>query len=176
MIWVTRNYVHVDRVACPWLIKRFVDKNAQFIFLPKEEITEFVNKTGAIPYDTGTGIELDHYEKNSEKFCTFDAIIEKYNLTNDKALAKLRLVVRSADTGRLDESPLALALEVVASGAPLLGNSDHDALELEFPFYDILYTYFKREIILEEYKSEIDEMKNRGERREFIKFKLRQIK
>ena len=175
MIWVTRNYVHVDRVACPWLIKRFIDKNAQFIFLTREEITEFVNKTGAIPYDTGTGIELDHYEKNGEKFCTFDAIIEKYKLTNDKALAKLRLVVRGADIGELDETPLALALEVIASGAPLLGDSDHDALELEFPFYDILYTYFKREIILDEYKSDIDKLKNRGERREFIKQKLGEI-
>ena len=175
MLWVTRHYVHVDRVACPWLIKRFVDKEAQFIFLPRDEIPEFVERTGAIPFDTGTGIELDHYEKDGIKYCTFDKIVEKYKLTNDGALARLRVVVRCADTGKIDEEPLARALEVVASGAPLLGDSDHDALELEFPFYDILYTYFKREIILEKYSSEINEMKTRGERRDFIKTKLGKV-
>ena len=175
MLWVTRNFVHVDRVACPWLIKRFVDSNAQFIFLPREEIRDFVSKTGAIPYDTGTGVELDHYEKDGKKFCTFDAIVEKYKLTDDKALAKVREIVRAADTGKMDEVPLAKALEVVANGAPLLGDSDHDALELEFPFYDILYTFFKREIILEEFQSEIAKLKTRGERREFIKQKLVEI-
>lgn len=175
MIWVTRNFVHVDRVACPWLIKHFIDKEAQFVFLSKEEIPDFVAKTGAIPYDTGTGIELDHYESNGIKYCTFDALIEKYNLTNDKALEKLREVVRAADTDKINTTPLALALEVVASGAPLLGENDHDALELEFPFYNILYTYFKRELILEKYHDEIKLLKTRGERRAFIKDKLGEI-
>ncbi|MHA1401333.1 MAG: chromate resistance protein ChrB domain-containing protein [Candidatus Heimdallarchaeaceae archaeon] len=175
MLWVTRDYVHVDRVACPWLIKRFIDKNAQFIFLPRDEIPDFVGKTGAIPFDTGTGVELDHYEKDVEKFCTFDAICEEYNLVNDRALAKLREVVRFADTGKMADNPLTWALEAIASGAPLLVDSDHDALELEFPFYDSLYAYFKREIILEEYKDEIAKLKTRGERRNFIKEKMAEI-
>ncbi|MHA1646010.1 MAG: chromate resistance protein ChrB domain-containing protein, partial [Promethearchaeota archaeon] len=75
MLWTTRDYVHVDRVACPWLIRRFIDSRAQFVFLPREEITKFVKKTGAIPFDTGTGIELDHYEADGIKHCTFDAIV-----------------------------------------------------------------------------------------------------
>ncbi|MHA1865297.1 MAG: chromate resistance protein ChrB domain-containing protein [Candidatus Heimdallarchaeaceae archaeon] len=175
MLWVTRDYVHVDRVACPWLIKQFVDKKAQFIFLPREEITEFVEKTGAIPFDTGTGIELDHFERDGIKYCTFDAIIEKYNLTEDPALAKLRKIVRSGDTEREPSEKLAYGLEAVASGAPLLCESDHDALELEFPFYDILYAYLQREVILERYKKEIAELKTRGERRNFIKEKMKEL-
>ena len=95
--------------------------------------------------------------------------------SDDKALAKVREIVRAADTGKMVEVPLAKALEVVANGAPLSGDSDHDALELEFPFYDILYTFFKREIILEEFQSEIAKLKTRGERREFIKQKLVEI-
>ncbi|MHA1668824.1 MAG: chromate resistance protein ChrB domain-containing protein [Candidatus Heimdallarchaeaceae archaeon] len=172
MIWVTRDYVHVDRVACPWLIKRFVDPKAQFIFLPREEIKDFVEKTGAIPFDSGGGIELDHYEKEGVKFCTFDAIIEKYKLHDDKALQELRLIVRAADTGKMEDNPLTHALEAVASGAPLLVEDDHEALELEFPFYDILYTYLKRMLILQKYKGKIEKFKTRGERREFIKHKL----
>lgn len=172
LIWVTRQFVHVDRVACPWLIKNFIDKEAQFIFLPKEDINDFVTKTSAIPYDTGTGVELDHYEKSGEKYCTFDALIEKYQLGNNSALKKLREVVRAADTDKMDTNPLAWALEAMASSAPLLGNSDHDALEREFPLYDVLYTYFKREIILEKYKPEISLLKTRGERQDFIKNKL----
>ena len=170
MIWITRDFVHVDRVACPWLIKRFIDENAQFIFLPREEITEFVEKTQAIPFDTGTGVKFDHFERDGIKYCTFDKIIEEYGLTDDPALEKLREVVRAADTGQ--EHELAKALEVVASGGPLLGDSDHDALEIEFPFYDILYTYFQREIIIEMYAKEISELETRGERRAFIVEKL----
>ena len=175
MLWVTRHYVHVDRVACPWLIKRFVDKNAQFVFLPREDIPDFVEKTGAIPFDTGTGIELDHYEKDGVKYCTFDAIIEKYELASDPALAKLRKIVRSADTEREPSEVLAHGLEAIASGAPLLTDSDHDSLALEFPFYDTLYAYLQREVILEQYKDEIANLKTRGERREFIKKKMKEL-
>ncbi len=175
MLWVTRDYVHVDRVASPWLIKRFIDLKAQFIFLPRDEIPEFVEKTGAIPYDTGTGIELDHYKENDEKFCTFDAIVKKYKLGDDEALARLQKVVRAADIGKLEEEPLALGLEVIASGAPLLVDSDHDALEMEFPFYDTLYAFFQRQIVMEKYKDEIAKFKSRGERREFIKKKMAEL-
>jgi len=166
MIWVTRDYVHIDRVASPWLIKRFVDKRAQFVFLPREN-------TGAIPFDTaGTGVELDHHICNGEKHCTFDAIAEKYKLEGDEALQRVRKLVRAADTGGINEEPLAWALELVAVGVPFLVDSDHEALEKEFPVYDAVYTYFKQQIIREKYKDEIAKIKTRPERHAFIKQKL----
>jgi len=177
MLWTTRNYVHVDRVACPWLIRRFVDPEAQFVFLPRDEIMEFVEKTGAIPFDTaGTGVELDHFEENGVKYCTFDAIAKKYDLTKDKALIEVQKIVRAADTsGGLEREPMAWLLEVVASGMPLLCNSDHEALEKEFPVYDALYAFFQRKIVLEQHKDQISELKSRGERREFIKKALNSL-
>jgi len=173
MIWVTRDYVHIDRVASPWLIKRFVDKRAQFVFLPRDEISYFVENTGAIPFDTaGMGVELDHHECNGENHCTFDAIIEKYALENDKALERVRKLVRAADTGGIDQEPLAWALEVVAVGTPFLVDSDHEALEKEFPVYDAVYTYFKQQIIREKYKDELEKINTRPKRHAFIKQKL----
>ncbi len=172
MLWVTRNHVHVDRVACPWLIKRFIDKEAQFIFMDKDKINEFVEKTGAIPFDTGTGIELDHHVCDGVKHCSFDAIFEKYNLFDNKALDKVREVVRAADTGV--ENPYAYGMEVVATGSVLLPDveDDHDALVKEFPFYDALYAYFKRGLIIEEHKDEYMSLKSRAERNAFIKERL----
>ena len=176
MLWITRDYVHVDRVACPWLIRRFIDLRAQFIFLPREQIMDFVAKTGATPFDTGTGIELDHYEEGGIKHCTFDAIVRKYKLAGDAALVELQKVVRAADTsGGLEREPLAWVLEVIASGMPLLCNSDHEALEKEFPMYDGFYAFMQRKIVLAKYSSEIEVMKSRGERREFIKEKMGQL-
>ena len=173
MIWVTRDYVHIDRVASPWLIKRFVDKRAQFVFLPRDEISDFVANTGAIPFDTaGTGVELDHHVCNGEKHCTFDAIAEKYELESDEALQRVRKLVRAADTGGINEEPLAWALELVAVGVPFLVDSDHEALEKEFPVYDAVYTYFKQQIIREKYRDEIANIKTRPERHAFIKQKL----
>ena len=171
MIWVTRDYVHIDRVASPWLIKRFVDKRAQFVFLPRDEISDFVANTGAIPFDTA-GAELDHHVCNGEKHCTFDAIVEKYELESDEALQRVRKLVRAADTGGIDEEPLAWALEVVAVGTPFLVDSDHEALEKEFPVYDAVYTYFKQQLIREKYKDDIAKIKTRPERHAFIKQKL----
>ncbi|MHA1196090.1 MAG: chromate resistance protein ChrB domain-containing protein [Promethearchaeota archaeon] len=176
MLWVTRDHVHVDRVVSPWLIKRFVDKQAQFIFLSRNEIPDFVAKTGAIPFDTGTGIELGHHECNGEKHCTFDAIVEKYKLEGDKALEKVRELVRAADTGGLDRLPQAWALELVAVGAPLMVESDHEALEKEFPFYDAIYTYFQYQIIREKFKEDLEKLKTRGERRAFIRQKIKELK
>ncbi len=172
MLWVTREYVHVDRVACPWLIKRFIDKRAQFIFLPRAEIPDFVAKTDAIPFDAGSGIELDHHICNGEKHCTFDAIVEKYKLDEDKALGRVRKLVRAADTGGLQAEPLAWALEVIANGVPMLVDSDQEALEKEFPFYDAIYAYFQQEIVRERYKGEIEKLKTRGEKQAFIKQKI----
>jgi hypothetical protein len=159
MLWVTRDYVHIDRVASPWLIKRFVDKRAQFIFLPRDEIPDFVTNTGAIPFDTGgSGVELDHHVCNE--------------LESDEALQGVRKLVRAADTGGINEEPLAWALELVAVGTPFLVDSDHEALEKEFPVYDAVYTYFKQQIIREKYKDELEKIKTRPERHAFIKQKL----
>ena len=177
MLWVTRDYVHIDRLASPWLIKRFVDKQAQFIFLPRDEIADFAEKTGAIPFDTaGLGVELDHHTCNDEKHCTFDAIIEKYKLESDEALQNVRKLVRAADTGGIEEEPLAWALEVIAVGIPVIVDSDHEALEKEFPVYDAVYAYFQQQIIREKFKGEIERLKSRGERQSFIKEKLRKLK
>ncbi len=172
MIWVTRDYVHVDRVACPWLIKRFIDIKAQFIFLGKGEIAIFAEKTGAIPYDV-KGAEIDHYKKDGKDYCTFDALIEKYEL-KDEALELLQKIVNAADLGRFEEEPLALGLEAIACGAPLLTNSDHESLEMEFPFYDALYAYLQEKIIHKKYPDELKKFKTRGEKQAFVKEKLKE--
>ena len=109
MKWVTRKNVHVDRVACPWLIRRFVDPKAEFLFAPPDKIQETVARDGAIPFDA-QGVELGH---RGEK-CSFDAIIEKYKL-NDPALLELAKIVRAADTNRTDIAPESIGLEAIAS-------------------------------------------------------------
>lgn len=174
MIWITREHIHVDRVACPWLISRFIDKNAQFLFMPKEEILDYAKKTGAIPFDT-PGAEIHHYERDGIKYCSFDNLIEKYKLQDNSALEKLRKVVRAADTGPIEAEPLAFGLEAVASGTPLLTNNDHESLAIEFSFYDSLYAYIQREIVVKKYKNEIENLSSRGERTSFIKEKISQI-
>ncbi len=173
MFWITRSHVHVDRVACPWLIKRFVDKEAQFIFLPKEEIMDFVKKTGAIPYDT-PGAELYHFERDGTEYCSFDSIMEKYQLESNEALRELQKVVRAADTGTENEVPLAMGLEAIASGAPLIVETDHEALALEFPFYDTIYAYLQREVILKNHKTEIEQLNSREDRNAFFKKKIKE--
>ncbi len=169
MLWVTRDYVHVDRVACPWLISRFIDRRAQFVFMPRDKITDFVEKTGAIPYDTGLGTELNHYELDGEKYCSFDAFMRKYDLGSDEALVLLQKVVRAADTNRFDEEPLAWGLEAIASGTPLLVETDHEALEMEFPFYDAIYAFLQREVVIKKNKEEYTKLKTRGEKTEFLR-------
>ena len=173
MIWITREHIHVDRVACPWLISRFIDKNAQFLFMPKEEILEYAKKTGAIPFDT-PGAEIHHYERDGIKYCSFDNLIEKYHLQENKALENLRKIIRAADSGPLEAEPLAIGIEAIASGAPLLTKSDHESLALEFPFYDTIYAYLQRELIVEQYKNELEKLPGRSERNTFFKEKINQ--
>jgi len=138
MKWVTREKVHVDRVACPWLIKNFVDHDAVFVFVPKDTDPKTI-KSG-IPFDM-KGVDLGHH--GSE--CSFDAIIAKYGLTHDPALVKLQQVVRLADTDRTDEDPLAFALDVLGTGYRLISKNDHETLKKEFVLYDALYAYFKHQ-------------------------------
>lgn len=139
MKWVTRANVKVDRVACPWLIRTFVDREAEFIFVAPEEIAGVVEREGAIPYDT-SGVELSHHGPE----CSFDAILKTYDLT-DLALQHLALIVRGADTDVKDLTPESRGLEAVAEGFRRLaragGYDDHETNRREWIVYDALYLY-----------------------------------
>lgn len=137
MKWVTREHVHVDRVACPWLIKNFIDKDAEFIFVPRD--TDPLTILEGIPFDM-KGVELGHHGEE----CSFDAIVKKYNLSDDLALVKLQEIVRLADTDRGNENALAYALDVIATGYRLNSDNDYKTLEREFHLYDALYSFFKQ--------------------------------
>lgn len=135
MKWVTRARPKVDRVACPWLIKRFVDRDAEFLYVPPEEVMEIAKREGAIPFDV-PNVELGH--KGPE--CSFDAIIKKYNLS-DRALQRVALIVRGADTGAKQLTPESSGLEAIAEGFRLVYSNDHELLERELSVYDALYAY-----------------------------------
>ena len=135
MKWITRSHVHVDRVACPWLITRFVDSEAEFIFVPKSKVLKTAQETGAIPFDT-PGAELHH----RGQACTFDAIIEDYDLT-DKALLRMAKVVNAADTDNLGADPIAAGFEAIAVGYGLRYPGDLENIERQFEVYDALYAW-----------------------------------
>ncbi len=135
MKWVTRSHVHVDRVACPWLISRFVDSDAEFLFVPASRIQEVVTSEGAIPFDA-PGVELGHRDGK----CSFETIIEKYGL-KDKALLKLAHIVHCADTDALADNPLAAGLEAIAVGYSMRFPDDHENLARQFEVYDALYAW-----------------------------------
>ena len=167
MKWVTRENVHVDRVACPWLIKRFVDPKAQFLFVPPEKIAEVVEREGAIPYDA-KGIELGHH---GEK-CSFDAIIEKYKLA-DPALLELAKIVRAADTGKMELARESIGLEAIASGSMMIAKDDCEALNKQSYVYDSLYAYCKLNLIKEKYANEIEKLEPK-QRRSFLRAKVKE--
>jgi hypothetical protein len=135
MKWVTRARPKVDRVACPWLIKRFVDPAAEFLYVPTDQVMEVAKREGAIPFDVAN-VELGH---NGPE-CSFDAIIKKYNLT-DAALQRLAPIVRGADTEAKDLRPESRGLEAIAEGFRLVYSNDHELLERESSVYDALYAY-----------------------------------
>src|SRR4030042_4403488 len=122
MLWVTRSHVHVDRVACPGLIARFVDSDAEFLFGPKSQIDKVGQATGAIPFDA-PGVELGHHDGK----CSFEAILEKYGLT-DPGLLILAQIVHGADTGDPESHPAAFGLDALASGFSLLFPDDEENL------------------------------------------------
>ncbi len=140
MKWVTREKARVDRIACPWLIRKFVDKDAEFLYVPREHVMEVAKKQGAIPFDI-PGAELYHYEENGKDFVSFDAIIRKYKLT-DPALLELAKIVRVADGGSGTEVEAA-GLEAAATGFRRMAKDDLENQRLQFPLYDALYTYCK---------------------------------
>ncbi len=136
MKWVTRERPKVDRVACPWLIKRFVDPQAEFLYVPTDQVMVVAEREGAIPFDV-SGVELGHHGAE----CSFDAVIKKYGLSQDPALQRLALIVRGADTADKDLAPEARGLEAVAEGFRRVYRDDHELLERESAVYDALYAY-----------------------------------
>ncbi len=140
MKWITRQHVKVDRVACPWLIRKFIDPQAQFLFVPVDQVAAIAAREGAISYDC-KGDELGHHGKE----CSFDAIIRKYNLGNDAALILLAKIVNGADTDNtLWNQPESAGLNAVAEGFRHLGFKDDHALNAsEWIVYDALYEYCK---------------------------------
>jgi hypothetical protein len=165
MKWITRLYVHVDRTACPWLIKRFIDPKAQFLFVPTEKIEETAKKEKAIPYDTPNA-ELTHQGDQ----CSFDAIVEKYKI-KDPAVLELAKIVRAADTDKMEAAPEAAGLEAVMTGLGITSKDDYETIAKASPIYDALYTNCKLKLIREKYKVEIEKL-DRKDRREFLKKKL----
>ena len=138
MKWVTRARPKVDRVACPWLIRKFVDPDAEFLYVPADQVAAVAKKEGAIPYDV-PGVELGH--RGPE--CSFDAIIRKYEL-KDPALLRLALIVRGADTDAKDLTPESRGLEAIADGFRRFYGDDHELLAAELPVYDALYAFCQR--------------------------------
>ncbi len=139
MNWITRSNVKVDRVACPWLIKRFVDGEAEFLFVPEDELLETARRENATPFDASRLPEVKLNHRGNR--CTFEAILEDYHLT-DKALQKLGLIVRTADVkGQEHVAPEGLGLRALAEGFAQMGISDQERLARQFPVYDALYEY-----------------------------------
>jgi len=143
MKWITRSHVHVDRVACPWLITRFIDSEAEFLFVPKSQVKAVAEQERAIPFDA-PGAELDH----DGDLCTFDVIVREYGLT-DKALFRLAKIVNAADTRRFEKDPLAAGFEAIAVGYGLRFPDDRKNLEKQFEVYDALYAWCSLEVAKE---------------------------
>ncbi len=140
MKWITRAGANVDRIACPWLVRKFVDSQAEFLFVSAGIVKEVAEKENAIPFDTES-VELGHYQENGVEHVSFDAIIKKYNL-KDPALMELAKIVRGADA-RLphDAPPESAGLKGMARGFKLLGRDDYDNMARQFPTYDALYVH-----------------------------------
>ncbi len=141
MKWITRSHVHVDRVACPWLITRFVDNEAEFLFVPKSRVDEVAAETGAIPFDS-TGVELGHHDGR----CSFESIMLKYDL-KEPGLVRLARIVHAADVSAdIDTDPIARGLEAIASGYSLRFPEDEDNLAHQFEVYDALYAWCRLQV------------------------------
>ncbi len=142
MKWVTREHVHVERVACPWLIKRFIDSQAEFLFVAPHQVMAVAEREGAIPFDARGQAELDHHGGR----CSFEALIARYDLT-DPALLKLAEIVHAADI-RADRDlvPQAAGLEAIAVGYSRLFPDDHENLAHQFEVYDALYAWCQAQV------------------------------
>ena len=142
MKWITRKNVKVDRVACPWLIQRFIDREARFFFVNEEELLSSAASCGAIPFDAPRlpEVKLNHRANQ----CTFEAILEDYGIS-DPVLQRLGLIVRAADVkGQESAAGEGLGLRAIAQGFAMMGLTDEQRLMQEFPVYDALYEYCRR--------------------------------
>ena len=139
MKWITRKDVKVDRVACPWLIKRFVDPQAEFLFVEEKDLVEQARVHGAVPFDAPRieAVKLNHRGSR----CSFEAILEDFKLS-DPGLHRLALIVRAADVkGQENVAPEGIGLRSMAQGFAALGISDEERLARQFPVYEALYAY-----------------------------------
>jgi hypothetical protein len=142
MKWITRSHVHVDRVACPWLISRFIDNEAEFLFVPPSQVKAVAEQSGAIPFDAMGQAELDHHEGR----CSFESIIVKYEL-KDPALLRMAKVVHAADVAPdIDKDPIARGLEAIAVGYSLRYPDDEENLARQFEVYDSLYAWCRLQV------------------------------
>jgi hypothetical protein len=135
MKWVTRERPKIDRIACPWLILRFIEPEPEFLFVPAERVLEVAHNAGAIPYDV-PGVELSHVGE----LCSFDAFLAKYRL-KDPALERLAVIVRGADTSRLDLAPQCAGLYAISLGLSANFGDDHEMLRHGLVVYDALYVW-----------------------------------
>ena len=135
MKWVTRERQKIDRIACPWLIARFIDKEPEFLYVPTNQVLKVAAEKGAVPYDI-PGVEMTH----DGELCSFDAFIKKHEL-NDPALDQLALIVRGADTSRLDLTPQSAGLYAISLGLSYRYADDHEMLKHGLVMYDALYAW-----------------------------------
>ena len=135
MKWVTRERPKIDRIACPWLILRFIDAEAEFLYVPAPQVLEVARATGATPYDI-PGVEMSHVGER----CSFDAFLAKHGLA-DPALQQLAVIVRGADTSRLDLSPQSAGLYALSLGLSQVFADDHEMLRHGLVMYDALYAW-----------------------------------
>ena len=135
MKWVTRERPKIDRIACPWLIARFIDTSPEFLYVPTEDVLKVAKETGATPYDI-PGVEMTH----DGELCSFDAFLKKYQLT-DPALQQLAVIVRGADTSRLELAPQASGLMALSLGLSRVFADDHEMLSHGMVMYDALYAW-----------------------------------
>ncbi len=141
MLWITRSHVHVDRIACPWLITRFIDSDADFLFVSASQIEKVVEETGGIPFDA-PGVELGHVDGR----CSFESIIQKYGL-NEPGLLRMAKIVHAADVAKdIDSDPIARGLEAIARGYSLRFPDDLENLEKQFEVYDALYAWCRLDV------------------------------
>jgi hypothetical protein len=141
MLWITRSHVHVDRVACPWLITRFIDSDAEFLFVPKSQVVQIATEREAIPFDVA-GVELGHHEGR----CSFEAIILTYQL-EDPALLRMAKIIHAADVATdIDTDPIARGLEAIATGFGVRYPDDQENLSIQFQVYDALYAWCRLEV------------------------------
>jgi len=165
--WITREYVHVDRTACPWLIKKFIDPQAEFIFVPTEKIDEIVKTQGATPFDAPR-VKLGH--RNGK--CSFETIIEEYSL-KDQVLHELAKIVHSADTADKSLAPEGIGLDAIMTGARFNVKDDFEAVEKAKYVYEALYSYCKFKLLREKYKTELEKM-DRKQQIEFLRKKMKE--